>query len=201
MAVSIQILKGAEIRPYVHVLAEMRMREFYNFPYLYVGNTEEEIQFSAGYPNEKDSILLLVFDDDRPVGLCSGIPFSSTMEFIQEMKQHAHIQGVDLEEAYYLGEIIIEKEHRKMGTVFKAGKQFFDEVQKMRYKRIAGITAIRPEDHPLRPQDYRDTDKIWPRMGFQKTSAILSFDYSTRQADGSIRSQENPMALWVKKID
>jgi len=45
MTFHIELFKGAEAKPYVRPLSEMRVQEFSQFPYLYVGNAEDDLAY------------------------------------------------------------------------------------------------------------------------------------------------------------
>lgn len=196
----IKVYKGQEIKPHINKLAELRVKEFYNFPYLYVGTIEEDALHSAEYAENDDSLLIIAFADDNVVGLYSGTPFNSPMSFLQAWKIEALRQGRELEGYYYLGELIVEKEWRNKGIGAQIIKRLFDEIKKMGYEKVGGVTSIRPSDHPLRPENYEDTDEVWPKFGLFKTNVTLTVNYPTRQSDGSVIDETNFMALWVKGL-
>jgi len=68
----------------------------------------------------------------------------------------------------------------------------------MGFPQILGVTSIRAFDHPLRPHNYVDTDRIWSKVGFEKTPFVLSAVWATRQADGSVKKEKNLMACWIR---
>ncbi|MEB3702292.1 GNAT family N-acetyltransferase [Candidatus Bealeia paramacronuclearis] len=201
MTISIEIFKGPEGAPYIPKLAQMRVKEFFNFPYLYVGNVEEDAQYSQYYSQTPQGLILCAVEENEMVGILSGLPFSAPVAFLKSWRNHAKAQGVDLSEAYYAGELIIEEAHRKKGLASQLMKHLEDEAKKMGYKNLAGITAIRAENHPLRPQNYSSADLVWPKLGFQKAPVTFSIDYPTRQIEGSALVEKNDMALWVREIN
>ncbi len=198
--IRIEAFKGSAINPYVQKLAELRVREFYNFPYLYVGTIEEDAHYSQRYAEDEKALLVVAFENNQVIGLYSGIPFNSNMSFLHEWEEQALQQDFELEGYYYLGELIVEKTWRNKRIGSQIIEMFFEEINQLGYKKMAGVTAIRPRNHPLRPEGYQDTDEVWPKFGLHKTNVTLSVNYPTRQADGSVKDETNEMALWVKEL-
>jgi len=201
MSIEIRTLRGTETQSLVNILAEMRVNEFCNFPYLYSGNAKDDADYyCSGYPDEHDSMLIGAYNGNEIVGICSGLPFSSNMNFLKDWISQAQSQGIDASKSYYLGELIVLPAYRKLGIADKILSRFFNSVIEMNYPNIVLVTAIRPDDHSLRPVDYVDTDNIWLKRGFSKLKVTLSIEYPTHQADGSVKDNMNVLALWQKKL-
>jgi len=198
--VRIEIFKGKAIKPYIRKLAEMRVQEFSHFPYLYVATVEEDAEYSQGYASEENALFCIAFDNKDVIGLYSGAPFNSNISFLQDWKKRIFQDGLDLNDSYYSGELILEKEWRKRGVGTQLMNRFLKEVKGMNYKSVAGVTVNRSQDHTLRPKNYQDTDDIWPKYGLQRTNITLPVEYPTRQGDGSVRNEKNILSLWVKSL-
>jgi len=47
----------------------MRLKAFCEFPYLYVGNEEEELLYTQEYASTPQGLLVVAFKDDKIAGL------------------------------------------------------------------------------------------------------------------------------------
>ena len=63
-----QRLSGAALHRYIPELAQLRMRVFRDFPYLYDGDPEYEARYLQTYVEAPHSVIVLAFDGDRVVG-------------------------------------------------------------------------------------------------------------------------------------
>ena len=198
MTFKITVFKGQEIEPYTRLLSEMRVSEFYNFPYLYSGNVEDDYTFTKDYALSKQGMLIVAFKDDQICGLYSGMPLQSPSPFLKHFCKTLAQNRIDASKCYYSGELIIQPEYRRNYLAKELMQRFITEVNQMGFNQIMGITSLREIDHPLRPKNYFDTDTVWAKQGFQKMAFNLSCAYSTRQPDGSVIEADNLMSCWLK---
>ena len=57
--------RGEEISQIIEPLAQLRMKVFYEYPYLYDGNLDSELRYLGRYLKIKDSFVLMVFDGNH----------------------------------------------------------------------------------------------------------------------------------------
>ena len=69
-----QRLSGPDLNQYIDELAQLRMRVFHDFPYLYDGDAEYEARYLKTYIDAPDSVIVLAFDGDKIVGASTGLP-------------------------------------------------------------------------------------------------------------------------------
>lgn len=200
MTFRITAFKGKEITSYTRILSQLRVREFYEFPYLYVGTVEEDAGFTNGYSLSDQGMLVVAFKDGQVAGLYSGMPMQVPTSFLEQWSQTLTRKGIDTANCYYSGELIIQPEFRQNHLGSALMQRFIQEVKQMGFKQMMGVTSIREADHPLKPKNYFDTDKVWQKRGFQKMSFELSSAYPTRQPDQSIQETENKLACWIYTI-
>ena len=67
-------LSGDKLNQYIPELAELRIRVFRDFPYLYDGDLTYEEKYLQTYIEAPDSVIVLAFDGDHVVGASTGIP-------------------------------------------------------------------------------------------------------------------------------
>lgn len=199
MTFRIVVFKGSDAKPYIRVLSEMRVREFRNFPYLYAGNVEEDIIYTQGYADSPQGVLIIAFQDEIIVGICSGTPMTTSMSFLESWSQALRQDDMDLNACFYAGELIVEQPFRNQGLGRQLIKSLMQEAKLMNFSSLALATSIRPKNHPLRPQDYFDTDLLWTKHGYQKQAQTFLTVYPTLQPDGTVKEEENLLACWIKK--
>lgn len=195
----IKVYKGTQILPYAQRLAEMRLKASYEFPYLYVGNMEDELKNVQEYALTPQGLLVVAVKEDRIAGIFSGMPLETPGSFLEHWSKKLHQQGLKTDNIYYAGEIIVEPEFQKQRCTSQLISRFFQEVEAMNFPRILSVTSIRPYDHLLRPQNYVDIDSICEKCGFEKSSMVLSAIWPTRQVNGSVKKAKNQLACWIRE--
>jgi GNAT superfamily N-acetyltransferase len=155
---------GSGIRAVFDPLARLRIAVFRDFPYLYEGTLEYELEYLNIYADSERALLFAVFDGDRMVGATTCIPLADETE---EVKAPFRAAGFNLEEVFYFGESILLPEYRSLGL----GHRFFDvreaHAASFGTYRLTCFCAVdRPASHPLRPAGYRLLDAFWTKRGY-----------------------------------
>lgn len=159
-------LHGKDVEPWLDELGKLRIAVFREFPYLYDGTLEYERDYLQTYVRSAGSLVVLVVDGQRNVvGATTCLPLRDEgPEFQQPFIQ----AGYDVEEVCYFGESILLPPLRGKGY----GKAFFQRreahVQRLGLRYSAFCAVDRPQDHPLRPADYRPLDSFWISQGYTK---------------------------------
>lgn len=194
----IKKLRGQELAPYVESLAELRMKVFFEFPYLYDGNIDYERKYLSTYVNSKDSVALLVFKGENLIGASTGLPL---VDESNDFKKPFLKAGYDLNSIFYFGESIVLKKAR--GN--RLGHLFFEEREAhakevMSSLKITCFCAVeRPDNHSLKPDEYRPLHEFWKRMGYQKEASLQSFvAWKDRDKEGE---DKKPLSFWLKSWD
>lgn len=189
-------LSGEEARAFVNDLAELRLKVFWDFPYLYEGTLEYEKNYLETYFKAHHSFIFLVQDGDKIVGATTGIWAQEEEESFRRPFLNA---GFDPSTIFYFGESVLMQEYRGKGI----GKRFFQEREVYArslpfIKRLSFCAVERPAAHPLRPKDYEPLDVFWHSQGFQKVPGLMT-EYEWQDRD-----QEQPttkkMQFWMKYI-
>ena len=71
-APTVEVLQGEQILPWLQALAELRLRVFAEWPYLYQGDAAYEAEYLSVYARSAGSVIVLARDGDRVVGLLLG---------------------------------------------------------------------------------------------------------------------------------
>lgn len=192
--IAIRSFYGEEIGPYLVELAKLRIKVFYEFPYLYEGDLAYEKEYLKVYVNCPQSIMVIAFDGERIIGASTALPLNAENDYVKNAFQNTDYQMSDI---YYFGESVLLKEYRGL----KIGHLFFDErekaAKKFGYKLTSFCSVERNPDHHLRPVDYRPHDIFWAKRGYVKDESINSF-FSWKDR-GENQESMKKMYFWIKK--
>lgn len=188
---------GAEIRDYFEDLAQLRTTVFKEFPYLYEGSLEYELEYLETYAKSEKAFLFAVYDGKKMVGATTAIPLSDETE---ELKNSITTTSLEIDKIFYFGESVLLKEYRGLGL----GHRFMDEREAHaksfpEYTHTAFCSVIRPENHPLRPENYRPNDSFWSKRSYKKQDNWVT-EMEWKDIDSSI-STFKPMVFWLKAIE
>jgi GNAT superfamily N-acetyltransferase len=188
--------QGAAIRAVFEPLAELRIRVFRDFPYLYEGMLDYELEYLNTYAQSARALLFAVYDGPKMVGATTCIPLAEETPEVQEPFLKA---GYALEEIFYFGESILLPEYRGLGI----GHRFFDEREAHAasfgtYRLTCFCAVDRPEDHPLRPAGYRPLDAFWTQRGYRKESSLVS-QFTWPDLGETAGSAKN-MIYWIRPL-
>jgi len=171
MSVVVRPLTGAEIGAALDDLAQLRIKVFAAYPYLYDGTTERVHLFLAEYAAAADAVLVAAFDGERIVGAATAAPMiHQKAEFREPFAQ----RGLDVDRLFYFGESVLLPEYRGQ----RIGHAFFDhrEAQAKKCGATAACFAavIRPEDHPAKPAGYVPHDAFWTKRGYAVVPGLVT---------------------------
>lgn len=196
MNLSFKCFKGTEIETVFEALANLRITVFRDYPYLYEGTVAYENEYLKIYSKSARSLLFAVYDGEKMVGATTCIPLSDESE---EVKKPFREAGLNIETIFYFGESILLQPYRGLGI----GNRFFDEREKHahsfgNFKMTCFCSVVRPDNHPLRPQEYQPHDKFWTKRGYQKNASLQS-QFEWLDIKESV-STSKPMIYWIKEI-
>lgn len=204
MSVAIRVLNPDEAQARLHEIAALRIKIFRDFPYIYDGSVDYEVQYLRRYFNAPDARFVAAFstekttEDSTPkemlVGVATCLPLIQEEDFVQQPFLQS---GIQLEDVFYFGESLLLSEYRGRGL----GHHFFDEREKIAHSHGARITAFcavdRPPVHPLRPSNYRALDGFWHSRGYVRQPELQS-RFSWKDLNESAESEKN-MIYWLKR--
>jgi GNAT superfamily N-acetyltransferase len=189
-------LYGADIESRLWAIAELRMKVFREWPYLYDGDAQTERDYLQIYLDSDRSFVLLAFDEDELVGMTSAMPLTDEDQRIQQPFRDA---GFDTSRVFYFPEAMLLADYRGRGLY----RRYFHEREAHarafgEYDWAALCTVDRPSDHPARPADYQPLDPIWQRFGFDKrpdlTTSFAWLDV------GNSEETTKPLVFWLKSL-
>ena len=162
-AFGFQRLVGAEIETALEHVAELRIRVFREWPYLYDGELTYEQAYLRTYVRSAQAVCILARDGQQVIGAATGIPLvDETDEIIEPLRR----AGFPLEQIFYFGESVLLPQFRGRGI----GVRFFEEREAHAaahgFSTVVFCAVERPSGHPRRPPDYRPLDTFWRNRGY-----------------------------------
>lgn len=186
---------GAAIDAYLPALADLRIRVFREWPYLYDGDVEYEARYLQTYSRSPHSLFVLALAGDEVVGCATGIPLRDASAECQAPFLAA---GMDLQSVYYFGESVLDRRYRGTGL----GHRFFDAREAharsfpgLRYTAFCAVQ--RAADDPRRPPLARPLDAFWQARGYTRHGELVTrFVWKELDAEEPVA---NTMAFWMRE--
>jgi len=192
----IKILAGSDIAAFTTDLAYLRIEIFREFPYLYDGTLEYERNYLKTYSESSDSLAVIVFDGEKPVGVSTGLPMDHETE---EFKRPFIEEGLNPGKIFYCGESILKKEYRGRGFYSRFFKEREDHAKKLgRFDITTFCAVVRPDKHPLKPENYRALDLNWKKFGYTKHPELTT-TYTWKDINKKNESSKK-MVFWLKEL-
>ncbi|UZP66050.1 GNAT family N-acetyltransferase [Desulfovibrio mangrovi] len=190
-----QFLKGAELLPHLDSIANLRIRIFREYPYLYSGEERYELEYLKVYAESANAFAILAWHGEHVAGAVTGIPLQDEMEDFR-----ACFAGTEysLNEVYYVGELLFHPEFRSGGhgtALLELAEQHVRTMPQFRYLTCA--TVVRPPDHPLQPEGYVPIDRFLLRNAFLRMEGVTA-NLAWPELDGV--SVDHVMQFWIKAL-
>lgn len=185
---------GSKLSPYLDDLAHLRITVFREFPYLYDGNAAYEKKYLEVYLKSHRSMVILARAGSRIIGASTCIPLEDEDD---AFKKPFLENGYRPETILYFGESVILPEFRGKGS----GAHFFKLREAHAQMVIPDLhhTAFcavnRPENHPLRPENYSPLHRFWRHQGYTETSFCTQLPWKDIDQPAETFKE---LAFWLK---
>lgn len=170
-AVEIRPVTGIAVEPWIDELAQLRIRVFRDYPYLYDGSLEYEKNYLEQYANSVDSVFVLALENNLLVGAATGLPLGDAdAAFQRAVADH----DLAADKVFYFGESVLLPAYRGEGV----GHRFFD--LREYYAADFGFAATcfcavqRADNDPRCPQDFRSLEPFWRGRGYQPVAGMTT---------------------------
>ncbi|PZN16034.1 MAG: GNAT family N-acetyltransferase [Proteobacteria bacterium] len=200
MSFTFEALTGDALEQALPDLARLRITVFREWPYLYDGSMDYEERYLADFAKSEGSVIVAARDGNRIIGAATAAPLRGhTDSFVPLFEHH----GYDPDRVFYFGESVLMREYRGKGI----GHAFFDWREnhakktlgpKGPYEYTAFCAVIRPDNHPLKPADYRPLDPFWTKRGYRKVDGMIG-KLSWKDIDQPDET-EKPMQFWIRRL-
>ena len=189
------VLTGAALDAALGDVARLRIAVFRDWPYLYDGDLDYERRYLAAFRASPQAVVVGAYDGNRLVGAATAAPLS---DHADDFAQAFDGTGVNIDDVFYCAESVLLDDHRGQGI----GHRFFDAredaARAFGYSKSAFCAVQRPDDHPLRPADYRPLDTFWRKRGYAPLDgAIARFTWTDVDADAPTAK---PLQVWIKDL-
>ncbi|MEX5729989.1 GNAT superfamily N-acetyltransferase [Rhodovulum iodosum] len=195
MSLRFHTLTGAGLEAALDDLAALRIAVFREWPYLYDGDLAYERHYMASYRDNPRAILVGAFDRDRLVGAATGTPMQ---DHADDFAAAFAGTGHDLSDIFYCAESVLLPGYRGQG----AGHAFFDareaHARALGHRFSAFCGVIRPDDHPLRPADYRPLDVFWRKRGYAPLPGVVA-QFTWKDLDQP-EAARHPLQFWMRRL-
>jgi GNAT superfamily N-acetyltransferase len=192
---TINTFRGADIKPYLPELANLRIQVFREYPYLYEGDIEYETKYLSTYLNAPDGLIVVVFAGSQVVGASTAIP----MRYEPAECQKPFIENsIAIEDVCYFGESILLPAYRGQGIY----PIFFQERERAAISfgsKIATFCAVNRAEHdPRRPANYVALNNYWERAGYSMHPELNT--YFEWKEIGEQTTSPKKMIFWLKQL-
>ena len=192
----VDVLVGAAIAPAVKALAELRIRVFADWPYLYDGDAGYEARYLAGYAETPRSIVVAARDGEAIVGAASGMPLADHDAAIAAaVERDGTLTAAD---TFYCAESVLLSAYRGQGL----GRRFFDErerhARELGFGKVCFCAVERPDDHPARPPAARSLEPFWRGRGYRPLGEART--HLAWRDIGDEEESEKSLRLWWRSL-
>lgn len=191
----LKVLKGCQITPYVREVADLQRTVFREYPHLYVGPAQEYYEYAEIY-NQPSAIACLLFIDNHLIAAVTGIKFD---DMYPEFKKPFYERSIDTADMFYLGELVVLKEHRNKGYGALLLKEFEKGVRSTpSCKQICLCTMDESEVIDLKPADAPDKDIFWQKKGYIKHPELVAI--TDWIVEGDTAPRDHKLIFWLKSM-
>ncbi len=193
--VTVRCLRGAAIGDVLDAVADLRIRVFRDWPYLYDGDRDYERRYLAAFASSPRALLVGAFANARLVGAATALPLADEHE---EIREPFEARGDDVASIFYLAESVLLPEFRGRGL----GHRFFD--QRERVAREGGFTTavfcavVRAANDPRRPRDERPLEPFWHKRGYAPLESVTC-RFAWRDV-GDKDETEKTLQFWGRRL-
>lgn len=194
-AITEQLLTGATIADALDDLATLRLDIFPEYPYLYQGHREDELNYLGTYTKTPDSCVILAYDGGAVIGAATGMPL--VHEDAQMLDAFAG-SSFPFEDIYYVGELLFRPAYRNCGLGQKLHARLERYIRALGgYRTLTCATVERHDDHPSLPRDYIPITRFLARTGYVRLPGVTTH-FIWRETDGVKR--DHTMQFWIKDL-
>lgn len=196
MAIEVTSLTGRDIKTVLPDLARLRITVFRDWPYLYDGSLEYEEEYLGKFAAAEGAVCVIARDGDLVVGASTAAPM---VEHADEFGEPFRNAGYDINKVFYCGESVLLTSHRGHGL----GHKFFD-YREAHARKLGGFEkstfcrVVRPDDHPLKPDNYFALDTFWNKRGYTPVPGLTT-TYPWKDVDQADET-DHVMQFWMRDL-
>ena len=176
-------------------VARLRITVFRDWPYLLDGDLEYERKLLHTYRKSEQAVIAGAYDGDWLVGAAAGAPL---LDHIANFSGAFQDVDFDISKVFYFAESVLLPAYRGRG----AGKAFFDlreeHAKSQGFSKICFCSVLRPNDHPLRPENYQPQDGFWQQRGYEPMAGVVA-SFAWKDVN-QMRETQKPLQFWIRDL-
>lgn len=189
------ILTGTDLRAALPQLAQLRIKVFAEWPYLYAGDDANERRYLASYETARAGILIASFDGDTIIGAATGMALTDHDDAATLMLPAGK---ADEARVFYCAESVLLPTYRGQGL----GHLYFDERERFAvqngFTHAGFLSVIRPQDHPLRPNDPHTHTAFWAGRGYAPVTGTTA-DMMWTDVNTNVPTAKT-LQFWMRRL-
>lgn len=195
MNITEQILHGVQIQDHLESIARLRLTIFKEYPYLYDGILESELEYLQHYASHEDATAIIASCGKDLAGAVTAIPLKDEAAELKAPFANASYQ---IDRIYYIGELLFYPDYRNKGL----GTRLLSLIERHilarnDYDFLTCATVVRPDYHPLRHEGFVPIERFLQRSRFEKLSGVTTH-FTWKETDSIRRDHE--MQFWIKEL-
>lgn len=193
--ITFQLVKGLDTIEYIDTLAEKRIDAFKAFPYLYLGNLQQEKDFLNTFCQSENARMVILQSQNSIIGLATASPLKEAFEQCQNAFKPTVFH---IDQMLYIGECIIDKEFQHQGLGRKVNALLENDAKLNHFKFTTFCSVIRSLDDDRMPKSYHQPSDILKKYGYTKHDNIrCEFEWPMVPSG---QTQKNEMVFWIKSL-
>jgi GNAT superfamily N-acetyltransferase len=198
--VDYQSYSGAQIEAVLSDVADLRIRVFRDYPYLYDGNRAYEETYLQGLARNDRSLVVVARVDGAVVAAATALPLASDAEILAGIDGAFARLALDARDYYYYSEIVVDAAHRSRGIAREFYRRRRDHAIELGFHKVC-FAAIEREPGVLpAPAAYFDPAPMWTAMGFVKQPGIfVTFRWPTLTPSGT-QDTDHRLVFWLRDL-
>lgn len=182
--------------PYLHAIVDLCNRVFSEYPELYEAQ-DEYTEIIAKYIQSSSGVATIIFNDTQPVGVAIGSALTDKKDHYDEAMLQEN--GINPDDFFYLGEIVLLKEYRGKGYGKQVYQEFEEAVKNLNHFSALIFCKLHQSAHPeLQPADYHSLNTFWSKQGYtQHPTLMIPFHW---RDNISHEIMDHPMEVWFKPL-
>lgn len=190
--INYQTIKYNRLKDLISTIKDFRASEFSPPPYSYAFDEIAEKEYLEGYTNNKESVCITASTNNQIVGLVTGMPLNTGAIITSGAKENFKKNGKDIDDYFYICEIIVLPHHRDKGIGKNLLRKIEDYALTIEKNNMALLS--------IKDEKMKKTGPLWEKLGYKKLNIFETHHWPTYLPNGKIADVPHHLTYWTKKI-